>query len=149
MIFSKFFYPDNFQPSGFFMTKSDSKSSQAYRINFEMRPQYLYAYVSGMRDSVEISLNYWREIAEECKRRKAARVLVEEDIMQPVSKLETYQIASEIPRMNFKNVLIAFVDRFLEHQEVNQFGEVVASNRGLRVKVFNEVSEAEKWLLES
>jgi hypothetical protein len=131
------------------MSYPDSFASEPYRIKFEHRPQYLYARVSGERDSVKISISYWREIAEECRRNAFTKVLVDEDIVQTVSKLEIYQVASAIPKMGFTNVLIAFVDRRLEHQEVNQFGEVVASNRGLRVKVFSDTETAEKWLLES
>ena len=63
--------------------------------------------------------------------------------------LEMYQIAAEIPQIGFANILIAFVDRYLEQQDLNQFGELVATNRGLRAKVFNDVKEAEIWLSEN
>ena len=39
------------------------------------------------------------------------------------------------------------VDRYLDQQEVNSFGELVAVNRGLSGKVFNNIAEAESWLL--
>ncbi|HEX8738377.1 MAG TPA: hypothetical protein VF721_23800, partial [Pyrinomonadaceae bacterium] len=95
------------------------------------------------------SLAFWREIAAECARSQAKKVLIEEDIKESVSMLEMYQIAAEIPQMGFINVSIAFVDRFLEQQHLNEFGELVATNRGLRGKVFNDVKEAEKWLAEN
>lgn len=123
--------------------------NKPYRIEFEERPGYLYAHVSGERDSLEISLGFWREIAAECRRSEARRVLIEEDIKECVSMLEMYQIGAEIPRLGFENVLVAFVDPYLEQQELNRFGETVASNRGLRGKFFNDAHEAEKWLLES
>ncbi|HEX9959596.1 MAG TPA: hypothetical protein VGB00_01520 [Pyrinomonadaceae bacterium] len=75
--------------------------------------------------------------------------MIEEDIVEEVSLLEMYQIAAEIPQMGFAGVLIAIVDRFLEQRALNEFGEPVATNRGLRAKVFNDVKEAEKWLLEN
>lgn len=123
--------------------------NKAYEIKFEQRAEYLYAYVSGERDSLEISLAFWREIAEECRKTGARKVLIEEDIKEAVSMLEMYQIAAEIPRLGFSNVLIAFVDRYLEQQSLNQFGEIVATNRGLRGKIFNNAPEAENWLQEN
>jgi hypothetical protein len=131
------------------MNGSSSEDSKPYLIKFERRPEYLYAYVNGERDSLEISLAFWREIAEECRRDDARKVLIEEDIEESVSMLEMYQIAAEIPQMGFAGVLIAFVDRYLEQQDLNEFGELVATNRGLRAKVFNNVREAEKWLSEN
>lgn len=60
---------------------------------------------------------------------------------------EMYQLASEIPQLGFFGVRIAFVDRYIEQQDLNEFGEFVAVNRGLHGKIFNDVKEAEKWLL--
>ncbi|HEX8370811.1 MAG TPA: hypothetical protein VF604_19855 [Pyrinomonadaceae bacterium] len=131
------------------MNSPYSDGSKPYLIGFERRPDYLYAYVGGEHDSLEISLAFWREIAEECRNAPARKVLIEEDIEESVSMLEMYQIAAEIPQMGFANVLVAFVDRFLEQQNLNEFGELVATNRGLRAKVFNNVKEAEKWLSEN
>ncbi|HLM02940.1 MAG TPA: hypothetical protein VK400_17950 [Pyrinomonadaceae bacterium] len=122
---------------------------KAYRIGFEQRRGYLYAYVAGKHDSLEISLAFWREIAAEAKKSQARKVLIEEDIVEAVSLVEMYQIAAEITQMGFGGVLIAFVDRYLEQKDLNEFGELVATNRGLRAKTFNDVGEAEKWLLEN
>jgi hypothetical protein len=131
------------------MNHLKSDDFKAYEIRFEQRPAYLYAYVSGEHDSLSISLAFWREIAGECRRARVRKVLIEEDIEESVSMLEMYQIAAEIPQMGFTNVLVAFVDRYLEQQSLNEFGELVATNRGLRAKVFNDAKEAEKWLQEN
>ena len=124
-------------------------TEKPYQIIFEQRKDYLYAYVSGKSDSLKISLGFWREVAEEARRVQARKVLLEENIKEAVSVLEMYQIAAEIPRLGFENVQIAFVDRYLDQKDLNHFGETVATNRGLRGRIFNEISEAEKWLLES
>lgn len=112
-----------------------------------MRSRYLYAYVSGEHDSYEISRSYWQEVSDECARQKAARVLIEEDIREAVSMGEMYRLASEIPELGFFGIRIAFVDRYVEHQDLNQFGELVAVNRGLYGRLFNDIETAEKWLL--
>ncbi len=127
-----------------FMGVSDYKP---YKIEFNTRPEYLYVYVSGEEDSLEISRQFWQEIAEECGRIKCGKILIVEDIKQSVTITEMYQIASEIPQMGFFGTKIAFVDCYIEHQNINDFGEIVATNRGIYGKIFNDVAEAEKWLL--
>ena len=37
--------------------------------------------------------------------------------------------------------------KILDHQDLNKFGELIATNRGVRVAVFDTVRETEKWLL--
>jgi hypothetical protein len=123
------------------------EDSKLYNLEFEERTDYLYAFVSGDKDSVEICTQYWREIADECRRTKCSKVLIVEDIKESVSTTEMYQIASEIPDMDFSGIKIAFVDQYIEQHAVNEFGGLVATNRGLNVKLFNTAEEAEKWLL--
>ncbi len=126
--------------------KTDLK--KPYDIRFENRAEYLYAYVSGDQDSVEISTRYWNEIAAECRKNNYKKVLVEEDIPEAVASVfELYQFAAELPKLGFAGIYIAFVDRYIEQNELNEFVELVASNRGLKGRVFNDVTEAEKWLL--
>ena|SRR5687768_2787405 len=126
--------------------KADLK--KPYDIRFEHRSEYLYAYVSGDQDSVEISTRYWNEIAAECRKNNYKKVLVEEDIPEAVASVfELYQFAAELPKFGFAGIYIAFVDRYIEQNELNEFVELVASNRGLMGRVFNDVTEAEKWLL--
>ncbi len=129
------------------MNSDELKQTKPYQISFDNRLQYLYVYVTGERDSYEISRRYWQEVADECGRIKCSKVLIEEDIPEMVSMGEMYQLASEIPELGFFGVRIAFVDRYIEQQELNKFGELVAVNRGLHGKIFNDVVEAEKWLL--
>ena len=125
----------------------NSADAKLYKLEFEERAEYLYAYVSGETDSLDISREYWREIAEECRRIKCGKVLIVEDIKEVVSTMDEFQIASEIPSMGFFGIRVAFVDLYIEHSAINEFGEIVATNRGLHGKVFNDLAEAEKWLL--
>lgn len=122
-------------------------TDKPYNLEFENRPEYLYAHVSGEHDSLNISRQFWREIADEATRLKPARLLIVEDIKESVSQMDTYQIASEIPNLGMNAIRIAFVDIYIEHQALNEFGEIVATNRGIYGKIFNDVDEAEKWLL--
>lgn len=121
-------------------------SEKLYDLTFEKRPDYLYAYVEGEHDSYEISRAYWQEVADEAVRIRSRRVLIDENIVECGSMAECFQLASEIPEMGFGNARIAFVDRYLEQNDVNGFGELVASNRGAQTKIFNDVPSAETWL---
>lgn len=117
-----------------------------YDLSFEYRPQYLHVSVRGENDSYEISKQYWQEIAAECKKTDCKKVLIEEDIAENLTMSDTYRLASEIPQFGFFGIRIAFVDLRDEQKQLNQFGETVASNRGLLVRVFNNADDAEKWL---
>ncbi len=121
--------------------------SKLYNLKFEERTDYLYAYVSGDKASLELSKQYWRKIAEECRRTKCNKVLIVEDIKENISTTEMYEFASELPTMGFVGIKIAFVDQYIEQRELNELGELVATNRGGYGKIFNTVEEAEKWLL--
>ena len=127
--------------------KDKSSGSKSYQITFEQRPQYLYVYVTGEHDSYEISRAYWLEVAEHCRKLNCNKILIEEDIPEAVSLTEMYQLATELPQMGFLGVRVAFFDRYAGQQELNEFGELVASNRGLYGKIFNNINEAETWLL--
>ena len=124
----------------------EEAAPKPYMIHFEQRPEYLYAYIEGERDSYQISIAFWREIARECKARGTTRVLIDENIVQNVSVAEIYQVASEIPAM-FSGIAIAFRDRHAEQADVNEFGELVAQNRGVIGRFFVDLDAAEKWLL--
>jgi hypothetical protein len=123
------------------------KSSKPYELTLEYRPKYLYAFVRGEKDSYEISRQYWQEIADECNKSGIRKVLIEEDIKENISMSDMYRFASEIPELGFHGVRVAFVDRQESQHQLNQFGETVATNRGLVSRVFNNFAEAEKWLL--
>lgn len=130
------------------MSGGKSDSGKLYDIRFEHRAEYLYAYVTGEEDNVEISTQYWTEIGEECRQNNYQKVLVEEDIKEAIASVfELYQFAAELPKYGFAGIYIAFVDRYIEQNELNKFVELVATNRGLKGRVFNDVTEAEKWLL--
>ena len=128
-------------------THQNPNTSKPYELSFEYRPEYLYASVTGEEDSYEISKQFWLEIAAECKRSDVKKVLIEEDIAENVSMSDMYRFASEILQLGFTGIRVAFVDVQLDQQDLNKFGETVATNRGLLSRVFTNAAEAEKWLL--
>ena len=122
--------------------------TKEYRLTFDNKPEYLHALVEGERDSYEISRQFWNEIAAECERLRPARLLVEEDLKQQLPSIaDTYQGAAERQDMGLAGIRIAFLDLQPDQHEQNQFGELVARNRGINMKVFRDRAEALEWLL--
>lgn len=127
--------------------KNNSEPKDLYAIEFEHRPKYLYAFITGKEDSLEITRSYWLEMLEECRQHGFDKLLVEEALEKRLSMTEIYEFASEYSQMGFHKILVAFVDRYPAHQKLNRFGEMVATNRGGRVRIFDTISDAKQWLL--
>ena len=122
--------------------------TKEYRLTFDNKPEYLHALVEGEHDSYQISRRFWSEIAAECERLRPARLLVEEDLKEQLPSIaDTYQGATERPDMGLAGIRIAFLDRHPDQHEQNQFGELVARNRGINMKVFSDRAAALEWLL--
>jgi hypothetical protein len=126
---------------------SHLEPGKEYTLTLEERPDYLYAYVTGEKDSYEISKRYWQEIADYLVGTDYKSVLVDEDITQPASVVDVFQLVSECPEMGFTGIRIAFFDRKIEHHELNSFGELVAANRGLDGRAFNDFDMAHEWII--
>ncbi len=128
------------------MSEGTQGESRPYDLQFEERPDYLVARVSGPKDTLPTALAFWREIADECRRCHYQRLLIIEDIAGNLSTAEIFQLASQLPEMGLRGITTAFVDLQPEQLSDNLFGETVAANRGLFGKVFDNVAAAEQWL---
>ncbi len=125
---------------------SDNIAGKPYTIVFEDYPKYLYALVHGEKYGYEILAGFLHEIADECQKRNFNKVLVEENISATASQTDVFRIASELPQLGFSNIRLAYIDRFSEQQELNEFGQEVAENRGVDVQIFSSQEDADKWL---
>ncbi|MCU1289525.1 MAG: hypothetical protein JWN60_1754 [Acidobacteria bacterium] len=119
--------------------------AKPYTIKFEDRGEYLYAFVGGETLTPEIAEQYWEEIARERVNLKKIKILIEKDFVQSVSLAEMYEMGVNLSS-NFKGKRIAFLDR-RGNDEVNEFGQMVAQNQGVKMKVFKSIEDAEKWLI--
>lgn len=119
-----------------------------YKIQFEYRDKYLFALVSGEKDSLEVSLQFWKEIFDESEAKNYKRILVTENFRNNISAIDMYILGEKMVEMAPRNISAAFVDSQIQQQEMNKFTETVIYNRGGRGKIFGDIEEAEKWLLE-
>ena len=126
---------------------SEIELPDPYELTMEPREGYLYAYVIAEHDTFEICFAYWSEIGSKLDELGLERVMIVEDIAEESPMVDVYELASRLPDIGFRGVAIAFVDRYASHQDLNDFGVLVGSNRGLIGKAFSNETEAENWLL--
>lgn len=126
---------------------TNANPTKPYDLAFEVRENYLYAVVSGEHDNFEISSAYWREIGEKVAELGMDKVLIVEDIAEQSPLVDVYNLSAQLVEIGFRGVAVAFVDRYSSHQELNDFGVTVSTNRGLIGSVFDNDAEAESWLL--
>lgn len=119
------------------------------KLTFEPGAEYLYAYIESDIDSYEIALGHWQEIAGQLFERNLQRVLVHENILGELSDSDAFKLATELREIGFSNVKIAILDDQPVHRRSTEFGVLVGSNRGLRVKSFETAPEAVNWLMEA
>jgi hypothetical protein len=119
-----------------------------YTVRFEESPNYLYALVHGDKYGYDVLAGFLREIAEECKKRGLSQVLIEENISATTSEEDVFRIASDLAAFGFSDIRMAYIDRFSDQNELNEYGRKIAEESGIDVRIFNSFEEADKWLSE-
>jgi len=115
-------------------------------VTFERQESYLYALVTGPQDNRAVSTQFWNAVYRKAIDLGASKVLVEEDFPNQLSTMETFDVAEYIAKLFGGCVKIAHVDKRPSDLELNKFGETVAVNRGLWIRVFDNRVDAEEWL---
>ena len=118
-----------------------------FSLEINEKATYLHAVVTG-KNSKENVLNYLKKVLHECAARNISKVLIEERLEGPrLGTLDVFSVSSEgASKALGKLKAMAYVDINAEGN-LMKFAETVAVNRGLPVRVFSTVTEAEKWLL--
>jgi hypothetical protein len=120
----------------------------AYELHIQDAGAYLHILVTGP-NTPEVIRSYLREIVDICANRRAAGVLIEENLSGPGLKLgEIYNIVSEGSENPLAHQInVAFVDVSGEHAPGSmKFAETVARNRGINVRAFPSIEAAAAWL---
>lgn len=122
----------------------------SYAMDVAEKPGYLHIKVTGQNNAENVR-GYIAAVHAECSRRDCPFVLIEEDLQGPsLSTMEIFSIVSEGSKNVWPQVrLIAFVDINPEHLPGQmKFAETVAINRGVNIRMFRTLPEAEAWLVE-
>ncbi|HLY11106.1 MAG TPA: hypothetical protein VKW04_17520 [Planctomycetota bacterium] len=120
-------------------------SAPDYRLTLEDREAYLYALITGARDSYDVTMGAVTEIAAACKVRGTSKLLVEHQVSGRLTTLEVFKIASQLPDL-FGGVFVGFVIRVATSTDNPEFLENVARNRGGQGRLFTDPAAADAWL---
>ena len=121
-----------------------------YALSLEDKSGYRHARVTGT-NSREAVLGYTQQIYETCLARNRRMVLIEEHLAGPSLPMSSvYQVVdARVAQALTAIKKIAYVDFNPEHDLARiEFAEDVAVNRGVNMRLFATVAEAERWLLE-
>lgn len=127
------------------MSRSDALTP--FILTFEHRPHYLYANVKGDHDNYLVSTLYWEEISKEVKRTGYKKVLVYEELLTNASRTDVFQSICSFRPDDFAGIQIAFVDRYPDHEKINDFAFQVAQKKGFNLENFYTIEDAERWLI--
>jgi hypothetical protein len=118
-----------------------------YKLSFEERPDYLYAYIEAESIDRPVALEYLSEVARYCARIAAKRLMLHRDIPVMLPDADLFNTTTDFLEM-IRGTRAAFVNPYQDLTEAFDFAMVVGLNRGADCKLFNTVEDAEIWLLE-
>ena len=121
--------------------------AMTFTLSINERPDYLHFKVTGENSEASVR-GYLQKAHDMCIARQRQRPLVEEHLRGlQLGTLQMFQIASE-GSVRSRSIVrkIAYVDTNPEHAfDDTKFVEDVAVNRGMNVRAFRTVAEAEQW----
>lgn len=113
------------------------------------KPDYLHFQLGG-ENNYRKYLKSFQEILSLLRASGLNKILIEGNPGGRISIEETillFQGIIELATEEIRKTKIAFVDRRENNKEYAQFAENVAINRGFNFKTFNNLKEAEAWLI--
>jgi hypothetical protein len=121
----------------------------SYHLTIKELPAYLHATVTGTH-TPENALRFLKEVREACVQRGYTAVLLEMNLAGP--SLDSTSIFRVIAQRSTEAVglgKIAYVDASSRDPEKMKFAETVAINRGVNVRLFQDLAKAKEWMGQS
>jgi hypothetical protein len=116
------------------------------RLVFEDRPGYLYAEVTGPRDSMDIAYAYWALVAAECTRRGTRKLMVVENLGDHEGERDMAGMIDSLMALGLGELRVAFVAARIDILARMEHYEILALERGANGRVFASATVAESWL---
>jgi hypothetical protein len=117
-------------------------------MNYTIRPDgdLLRAHIWG-RESNDPPSHICRAILEECRKHGLKRILIELNQRRPLSGASQYLLVEKLPVLGLTyEHRIALVHNTPGLYEANDMIDLVARNRGINVRNFQDVRSATEWL---
>lgn len=116
------------------------------RYQFKSEPGYLCMEVFDRNSEQDMRASYDAILAES-EKMSQMRLLMVCDDTRPVPVTGLFDIVSRLTRANFGKRKLAVVYKDPVTFKAHQFGEIVATNRGLNIHLFLDRDRAIAWLL--
>jgi hypothetical protein len=120
------------------------------KYDFSVTKKQGYLHIKVLGDNAPETVHRWlADGLKACAEFKCSRVLIEENLSgKSLTTIDTFFLVAEGSKLAWQTVTqVAYLNLSPEQnpQEL-RFIETVAVNRGLNLKVFTKVADAEKWL---
>ena len=119
-------------------------NGKQYSIETELHAPYLHVVVGGLKVTPEIALDYWKEIIDECDNKGISKILLEHNFVEMISMPEMLKIIGPVADL-LEGRTLAFLDRF-GHYETPEAGKKILRNHDVKMQLFHDLHEADKWL---
>ena len=116
-----------------------------YSIETENRGSYLYVIVGGLKVTPQIALDYWNEIIAECESVGCSKILLEHNFVEMIEMGEMLKIIGPVADL-LNGRMLAFYDRY-GHYDTPEAGKKILRSHDVKMQIFQDLKEAERWLL--
>ena len=120
--------------------------STTYHLAIQEHPTYLHAAVTGTH-SPENAMRFLKEVYEACVKAGKTAALLEVNLVGPsLDATSIFRVVSQRSGDGLKLRKIAYVDASSRDPEKKRFAETVAINRGVNVRLFQDLAKAKEWM---
>jgi hypothetical protein len=144
--FENYVFGDTLAKFNCFVYPMMNDSDKQYELTLEERTGYLYARVKADKISEQLAMAYLDEVVTRCRSLKCTKLLLERDIPDMLPDGALFFIAEKFQKM-IAGIKVAFVNKFAENDEAFDFAVRVGTNRGADYGIFDNATNAERWLL--
>ena len=128
---------------------ADQDMAKSYQLTLDKKPGYWHFRVTGP-NTPEVVRAYLADIYYACAQGECTAVLIEENLKgRGLGLFDIFEVVTEGSEKTWPYVRrVAYVDVNPEHSLPDmKFAETVAVNRGVNMHLFNNVRDAEAWLI--
>ena len=116
-----------------------------YDLELDDHGSYLHAVVGGLRVTPEVALGYWREIVEKCEKTGCSKILLEHNFVEMISMQDMLEVIGPVGEL-LKGKSMAFYDRY-GHYDIPEAGKAILRGHEVKMQLFHDLNEAQRWLL--
>jgi hypothetical protein len=116
-------------------------------LHFEARINYDYFRIEGATLNYDVLKRRLQAIIQARGKCERNLILLENNFRNNLSITDLFWVITDLPAIGYSKFRLAIADSNPNHKNNNDFANTVADNRGLRMRAFSSVRDAEGWLL--